>query len=379
MPLLGLYSWSQYTLPSGLPTGDLTGDTTPNDPAAPGYSSGATSWVGQTFTFNGGAPTSIGIDDDDADFEDGYVETGGAQTLAEDVTIDGTLYPAGSSIENEFSLINASGQEIYVVRINGVNVGFAYATGEAPTTGTSFTAAQGLDGAPADNAGGASSSSEPYADVICFAAGTRIATRAGSKPVETLVCGDLVKTADAGYQPVLWIGRTEIRLTERSENLRPVLIQAGSLGGGLPMGDLIVSQQHRVLVSAAGDAPGTASPEVFAPAKGLLPLPGVRIMEGRKSVVYIHLLLPVHSVVYSEGAPTESFYPGQTALKMMTATQRQEILACCPALKRDPVGGFGPMARQSLSVREAQAWARTARGTLVPPAQTTAPEMARAV
>ncbi|NND42605.1 MAG: hypothetical protein HKO04_11080 [Silicimonas sp.] len=75
MPFLGIYSWSQYTTPAGIPSGDLTGDTTPNDPAAPGYSSSAPSWVGETFTFNGGAPTQIDINDDDGNFEDGYVET----------------------------------------------------------------------------------------------------------------------------------------------------------------------------------------------------------------------------------------------------------------------------------------------------------------
>ena len=63
MPFLGIYSWSQYTTPTGIPSGDLTGDTTPNDPAAPGYSSSAPTWIGETFTFNGGAPTQIDISD----------------------------------------------------------------------------------------------------------------------------------------------------------------------------------------------------------------------------------------------------------------------------------------------------------------------------
>ncbi|WP_245964071.1 Hint domain-containing protein [Roseovarius spongiae] len=192
MPFLGIFSWSQYTTPAGIPSGDLTSDTTPNDPASPGYSSSSPSWIGETFTFNGGAPTQIDINDDDGNFEDGYVETGGAQTLAQAVTIDGTLYPAGSVVENEFSLIDAGGQEIYVVRINGENVGFTYATGEGPTAGETFTAQQGLDGSGADNADGVSSSSEPYSDVICFAEGTLIETTLGAQAVERLQTGDIM-------------------------------------------------------------------------------------------------------------------------------------------------------------------------------------------
>lgn len=362
MPLLGLYSWSQYTVPAGIPTGTLTGGTTPNDPASPGYSPFATSWIGETFTFNGGSQTQIDVNDDDTLFQDAYVETGAPQTLAQAVVIDGTFYPAGSVVENEFSLINASGQEIYVVRINGVNVGFTYSDGEEPTAGDTFTATLGLDGSPSDNPGGTGSNTVPYADVICFAAGTEIATLAGAKCVETLKCGDLVKTKDAGFQPVVWIGHSSFQLSELPEELKPILISADSLGGGLPYRDLVVSQQHRILLTGTGQAQAGVPSEVFAPAKGLLPLTGVRIMQGKKSVLYVHLLLPIHSVVFSEGLPTESFYPGTTALEMMTERQRREVLDCCPALKLDPVHGYGATARPSLTVKEAEAWAHMAAG-----------------
>ena len=95
------------------------------------------------------------------------------------MTVGGITHLSGTVIENEFSLIDSNGQELYVVRINGLNVGFAYATGEDPTNGDTFTAAQGLDGGPADNADGASSSSEPYAGIVCFALGTLITTPNG--------------------------------------------------------------------------------------------------------------------------------------------------------------------------------------------------------
>ena len=360
MPFLGVYSWSQYTTPAGIPAGDLTGDTQPNDPASPNYSSSAPSWIGETFTFNGEAPTQIDIDDDDGLFEDGYVETGGPQTLATAVTIGGTTYPAGSVVENEFSLLEGT-QEIYVVRINGENVGFSYAVGEEPTSGETFTATEGRDGDPVDNAGGAASSSEPYNDMVCFAAGTMIRTPTGDCRVETLLPGDLVTTADAGEQPVLWCGKSAVELAASSDNVRPVLISEGSLGNGLPNSDLVVSQQHRMLVFHNEASVQSEPGDVFVSAKGLLPLKGVRVMYGKKTLIYVHLLLPSHEVIFAEGAPTESFYPGPTALKMMSQAQLGEVLAACPELRRDPEHGFGPMARDSLSLRQTLNWARERR------------------
>lgn len=361
MPFLGIYSWSQFTIPAGIPTGDLTGDTQPNDPTAPGYDPGSTSWIGETFTFNGGAPTQIDINDDDSVFEDGYVETGGAQTLNVAVTIDGTLYPAGSVVENEFSLIDAGGNEIYVVRINGENVGFTYQQGQEPTLGETFTATVGLDGDPADNADGLSSSTEPYANVICFAAGTMIDTTAGLKAVEQLEPGDHVITADIDSQPVLWVGQTPLTFTADCANTKPVLLPAGCLGQGIPKRDLIVSQQHRMLLQGAMVEKKFGTPSVFAPAKGLLPLKGVRIMKGKKAITYVHLLLPCHSVIFAEGAPSESFYPGPVAMQAMLAEQRESVLSLFPALRTDPVHGYGRMARTSLSTRIARDFATEMR------------------
>ncbi|MEM6577994.1 MAG: Hint domain-containing protein [Pseudomonadota bacterium] len=367
MPFLGIYTWSQYTLPAGIPFSDITGDTQPNDPMSPGYSSSAPSWIGETFTFNGGSPTQIEITDDDPVFEDGYVETGSPQTLTQPITIGSTTYLPGDVVENEFSLIDSSGKAIFVVRVNGENVGFTYASGEEPSIGETFTATEGFDGDPSDNANGTSSSSEPYTGVICFAAGTQIATPAGARSVESMAPGELVLTADSGNQPVLWCGLSDVELGEATSNVRPVLFPKGSLGEGLPQRDLIVSQQHRMLIDDFDlDAKG-ATLEVFAPAKGLLPLNGVRILNGKMDITYVHLLLPCHEVVFAEGYPTESFYPGATALNMMRPGQRDALLGCCPELKADPINGYGPTARHSLSVRQAREWARNAKDALGTP------------
>ncbi|WP_281859662.1 Hint domain-containing protein, partial [Litoreibacter halocynthiae] len=353
MPFLGIYSWSQYTTPAGIPSGDLTGDTTPNDPASPGYSSSSPSWIGETFTFNGGAPTQIDINDDDGNFEDGYVETGGAQTLAQAVTIDGTLYPAGSVVENEFSLINSSGQEIYVVRINGENVGFTYASGEDPTSGETFTAQQGIDGSPVDNADGTSMSSEPYADIVCFAAGTLIDTVDGQKAVETLQAGDLVMTLDQGPKPVLWLRASNQPLDNAPDDGKPVLISAGALGPGCPCTDLVVSPQHRIFVGG-GQLGELFEGEALAPAKSLTRLPGIRHMRGKRDITWVHFSCEKHEVVFSNGCLTESLLLGPMVTNGMTGTERREVskvFGCSPSRSATL---NGPPARNLMTVQDAR-------------------------
>ncbi len=350
MPLLGLYSWSQYTTPAGIPSGDLTGDTTPNDPASPGYNSGAPSWIGKTFTFNGGSPSSIDINDDDANFEDGYVETGGAQTLAQDVTIDGTLYSAGSVVENEFSLIDSTGQEIYVVRINGVNVGFTYASGEEPTTGETFTATQGLDGSPVDNADGASSSSEPYADVICFATGTLIDTPDGPRAVEDLQPADLVTTLDHGPIPIRWVRSSHQPLEAAEKDAKPVLIAAGALGGELPLQDLIVSPQHRILVGGHRQLQALFQTEALAPAKSLTSLRGIRNMQGKTKITWIHFACDRHEVVTANGCLSESLLLGPMVVNGLTAPERQALTDIFGSPPTPDSALNGPPARECLTV-----------------------------
>jgi Ca2+-binding RTX toxin-like protein len=161
---LTFYDWSMFTLPTDIPMSDIEGDSHANDPGSADYSSGAPTWVGKDYTFNGGTGYDINVNDDDSFFDDAYVDDGSAQTLADAITINGVTYPAGSTIENEFSLLDAAGNEVYILRINGVNVGFVYPVGNEPTAGQTFSSSAGRDGDPLDSADGQSSSTN-YSNV----------------------------------------------------------------------------------------------------------------------------------------------------------------------------------------------------------------------
>ncbi len=348
---IAIYDWSLYALPSAIPMTDIEGDTHSNDPAAPGYSSSVPSWIGETFTFNGGASTLLHIDDDDGFFEDAYVETGGAQTLAQDVTINGTTYLAGSVVENEFAMLDGAGNEIWVVRIDGVNVGFAYPAGNDPVPGETFTGAVGRDGNPLDSGDGVGSA-EPYNAIVCYTAGALIETPDGPRPVEDLKVGDLVSTIDSGPAPIRWVSRRKVSFRNGLEDAKPVEIKAGAFAPGLPEIDMIVSPQHRFVFH---DCAEPKSDGVFVAAKSLTRLPGVRVMRGKKSVEYIHFALARHEVVLACGLLSESCYIGPTMLNDIPEGQRARIAALFPGIRFDPGRGYGPTARPVRRVQDARA------------------------
>ncbi|WP_366523219.1 Hint domain-containing protein [uncultured Tateyamaria sp.] len=90
--------------------------------------------------------------------------------------------------------------------------------------------------------------------------------------------------------------------------------------------------------------------EVFAPAKGLVDLAGVRICKGKRHVVYHALLWDRHSVVFANGAPVESFFPGKAALEFIGNRLRYELTNALKSLG----GDYGPMARPCMTSRQAQ-------------------------
>ncbi|WP_170429802.1 Hint domain-containing protein [Ruegeria arenilitoris] len=175
---------------------------------------------------------------------------------------------------------------------------------------------------------GPTNASGEFEDVLCFGAGTLIETDAGAVPVEDLQVGDQVMTHDHGLKPLRWIGSCRLSNAEleAEPRLRPIRISANALGAGHPKQDLIVSQQHRILVSSAVAQRMFDHQDVLIPAKKLLSLNGIDIVtDTPNGVGYYHLLFDNHELVWSNGALTESLYTGPEALKSVSAEAQQEI------------------------------------------------------
>lgn len=184
---------------------------------------------------------------------------------------------------------------------------------------------------------------ENLQNFTCFAAGTLIGTPAGPRRVEDLAVGDLVDTLDHGAQPIRWIGATPVLGLGTQA---PVHIKAGALGPNLPAQDMMVSQQHRVLIRSAIVQRMTGQAEALIAAKALVSLPGVSIRQSIEAITYVHVLFDEHEVVMSNGAPTESLWPGPQALKMLGDQHRGAVQAF---LARKGARGIGQMARHVMT------------------------------
>jgi Hint domain/PA14 domain/RTX calcium-binding nonapeptide repeat (4 copies) len=189
--------------------------------------------------------------------------------------------------------------------------------------------------------------------VPCFTPGTRIQTELGPVPVEDLQIGMLILTRDGGLRPLRWIGRNDLDAADlgRQPGLVPVSIAQGALGGGMPDRDLLVSPQHRVLITSPRADLLFGEHEVLVAALHLVGQPGIdRADPG--PVSYLHLLFDRHEIILSDGAWTESFQPGDRTLAGMDEGQLQEIGLLFPQLL---AGARFASARRSLRGREARA------------------------
>lgn len=172
-------------------------------------------------------------------------------------------------------------------------------------------------------------------DIICFAKGTLIRTRNGDVPVEKLMVGDEVATADHGYQPIRWIGSRRLDQGDLARNpkLRPVRFSVGSLSASLPTRDLLVSRQHRMLVKSKVAARMFGMTQVLVSAFKLTGLPGIQVDDDVQEVEYFHLMFSEHEVIFAEGAPSESLLAGAQALNTVSPEAREELFALFPQLR----------------------------------------------
>ncbi|MEP3345447.1 MAG: Hint domain-containing protein [Litoreibacter sp.] len=183
------------------------------------------------------------------------------------------------------------------------------------------------------------------AQVVCFAAGTKILTENGPVAVQYLQPGDLVMTRDAGLQELTWTGA---RRVDALGDLAPIVISKGALGNSR---ELVVSPQHRMLIEGWRAELLFGEEEVFVKAKDLVNDETIYVREGGK-VNYHHILFDDHQVVFAEGAAAESFHPGPQALSALDHGPRDELLGLFPELAHVTTPVM-PAARMSLKGYEA--------------------------
>lgn len=290
---------------------------------------------------------------------DRFIISGGA---GDTITItdfgSGETAPAnGSTFDNDFVDLTAWYNDGTLAAYNAAN-GTNFVL---PVQALRHDAADGtldfirLSGGPTVNitVTGTGAMDAEHTGVTCFTEGSLVTTDRGQIRVEDLRPGDQVLTRDAGYEPVVWVGRRSLSAAElaRQPSLRPVRIAAGALGPDSPSRDMRVSPQHRLLVAGPRVELLVGEPEVLVPALMLVGRPGItRAVEG--PVTYIHFMCAEHQVVMVDGCWSETFQPGTHSVADLASDQRAELLRVFPELAEgDPAQRY-PAARATLKRHE---------------------------
>ncbi len=267
----------------------------------------------------------------------------------ETITIGGTTYTNARGGTYQLTFTDSSGTshtEDLLLFSTGSNFIFIPLPGSSFDTGSVITALGGWQNWTTGFA---------WTDVVCFTQGSEIATPTGARLIETLEVGDLVITRDNGLQPIKWIGQKKITGARQYAfpHLRPIKITKDAFGPNTPQKDIWLSPQHRVHHKSYQSAMQFGSHEVLVPAKGMINDTNVLIDNNLNTVTYIHLLFENHEIVFADGLACESFHPGAIGIDAVEDAIRAELFEIFPELQCNP-NGYGPSARQSLSVKEAQ-------------------------
>ncbi|MCW8843902.1 MAG: Hint domain-containing protein, partial [Rhodobacteraceae bacterium] len=263
--------------------------------------------VGKTITLNDNAWEEIAVKDGGSDTN--FDDTDSNQRLDGGQNFDGVSYSHNTKIEAEYEILlqdPATGLTYRALAVNVNNSSPAYGTVEGlafidefPPIGVTLNVVSAKEGP----SGGSAVDNTEIAAPPCFTPGTLILTLDGARAVETLEVGDLVVTRDRGAQAIRWIGRCAVSQARmRAEpQFRPVRIRAGALGAGAPERDMLVSQQHRILISGWRAELCTGEAEVLVAAAHLVDDAAVQIARDVHETVYIHLQFDHHEIVVSDG------------------------------------------------------------------------------
>ncbi|MBU6419630.1 MAG: Hint domain-containing protein [Proteobacteria bacterium] len=231
--------------------------------------------------------------------------------VGDTVTLNITLVGSGQGAAytpavGDYIILSNGGHAVY----NGTAWVYTVAAGDAPTTNLDYAGSGGKvvyyhsSGSityTSNPNGGLNLPSYPASgpyDVICFLAGTMIATPTGEVAVEELKAGDLVMLANGGSAAVTWLGRQTVS-TVFADPLRvqPIRVMANALADGMPSRDLLISPDHALLVDGMLVAARALVNDVSI----------VRETIAEEKFIYYHVEVADHALILADNTPVETF------------------------------------------------------------------------
>lgn len=163
--------------------------------------------------------------------------------------------------------------------------------------------------------------------ILCFARGTLLATPKGEIAVENLRVGTKLRTYQGGLTTARFIAHTHVSapMLRNHPKLAPMRIKAGALGAGLPLQDLLVSRQHRILLQSRVAERVIGQTDTLVPAIHLTQKNRIEPETPEGGISYYHILTDHHQILIANGAPCESLYIGEQTESFLCKTDRDEI------------------------------------------------------
>lgn len=205
----------------------------------------------------------------------------------------------------DYIILSNGGHAIY----NGTNWVYTVAAGDAPATNLDYAGTNGqvqfynssgavtYDSNPNGHLTLPSYPSSSY-DVICFFAGTMIATPTGEIAVEELKAGDLVTLANGGSAAVTWFGRQTVSTVFADPmRVQPIRIMANALADGVPSRDPLISPDHALFVDGLLVAARALVNDVSI----------VRETIAEEKFIYYHVEVADHALILADNTPVETF------------------------------------------------------------------------
>ena len=279
--------------------------------------------------------------------------TAGYASLHNDLTTGNTTFGLGGALTN--GAVFGETQSMNDPEAGNVVIG----------NGNSITGSTGTITAKFDEETGNGESAHPnesfglvgfeLGQILCFTPGTMIDTPLGPRDVVQIKNGDMVLTADDGPQPVMISCQTDLSADTlaHTPDQRPIVIKAGALGPNVPVQDLVVSPQHKLLISGWRAQMFFGHSQILAPAKGLVNDTTVLSQTAAAGVSYIHIGFDKHQIITANGAKTESLHAGEVSKQHMDLQAREELFTLFPTLRTQP-NDWGAPVRPCLKVQESK-------------------------
>ena len=177
-----------------------------------------------------------------------------------------------------------------------------------------------------------------------FGRGVLMPRKDGPVPIEDLVPGDLLRTADGMTLPVLWIGSTTFVPADMGARATLYRITADSFGFGRPESYVTLGDGARLMQTPAELKAATAGQNLLTPIDRFVDNVNVIKMRPPTPVRLFHIMLEQHAVLDVCGVAFETFHPGPDAMRSVSHAQRDLFLSMFPHIQHH--AEFGPLTHQ---------------------------------